>query len=262
MATDPVVSFQFSAAGSAAAPKVQANFDDLLKYIRDRNDGTVAWDSLVVTGGSTFNTAITITPTTNQIILGTTRTATLTAPTPATTSRVYTFPDLVGNYSVVGTIGTQTISGTKTFDGQLIGKGSVAGDAAAAGYIGEEIRSAQDTATNFPTSTQYGDLTSITLTAGDWSISAVIVAILNGSTTTTVEVGISENSGNSGTGLVAGDNQVDFTPPNATTAPTTASIPDFRVSQGGTNTYFLKYRATFSAGTPQARGRISARRLR
>lgn len=44
MATDPVVPFQFLAIGSAESPKVQADFESLLKYIRDRNNGTVQWD--------------------------------------------------------------------------------------------------------------------------------------------------------------------------------------------------------------------------
>lgn len=72
------------------------------------------------TSSPTFSGTITaanaaLTDTSNQLVLGTTRTATLTAPTPATSSRVYTFPDLTGDYSVVATIGTQTISGAKTF---------------------------------------------------------------------------------------------------------------------------------------------------
>lgn len=68
----------------------------------------------------TFSNAVTITPTTNQLVLGTTRTVTLTAPTPASTSRVVTIPDLSGDYSVVGTIGTQTIAGSKTFSSPVL----------------------------------------------------------------------------------------------------------------------------------------------
>lgn len=70
----------------------------------------------VFAGAKSFSSAVTITATTNQLVLsGPTRTVTLTAPQPATSSRVITFPDLVGDYSVVGTIGTQTIAGSKTF---------------------------------------------------------------------------------------------------------------------------------------------------
>ena len=52
--------------------------------------------------------------TSNQLVLGVTRTVTLTAPTPATTSRTVSFPDLSADYSVVGTEGIQTINGAKT----------------------------------------------------------------------------------------------------------------------------------------------------
>lgn len=72
-----------------------------------------------INGAKTFSSALTVTPTSNQLVLGSTRTVTLTAPTPATSSRVITFPDLVGDYSVVGTIGTQTIAGAKTFSDNL-----------------------------------------------------------------------------------------------------------------------------------------------
>lgn len=76
---------------------------------------TVKSGTLTIAGAKTFSTAVTINPASNQLVLGVTRTVTLTAPTPATSSRVVTFPDLVGDYSLVGTIGTQTIGGTKTF---------------------------------------------------------------------------------------------------------------------------------------------------
>lgn len=69
--------------------------------------------------------SMTLTATTNQLVLGTTRTVTFTAPTPATSSRVVTFPDLIGDYSVVGTIGTQTIGGLKTFSSDTTFSGAV-----------------------------------------------------------------------------------------------------------------------------------------
>src|SRR5579884_657002 len=45
-------------------------------------------------------TAVTATNTSNQVILGTTRTLTLTAPTPASSSRTLTLPDPGGSDSV------------------------------------------------------------------------------------------------------------------------------------------------------------------
>lgn len=61
----------------------------------------------------------TLSAATNQLVLGTTRTVTVTAPEPASSSRVVTIPDLGGDYSVVGTIAAQTIGGAKTLTSAL-----------------------------------------------------------------------------------------------------------------------------------------------
>lgn len=55
-----------------------------------------------------------LTATTNQLILGTTRTYTITAPTPATSSRTLTIPDPGTNASFVLTESAQTINGKLT----------------------------------------------------------------------------------------------------------------------------------------------------
>ncbi len=72
--------------------------------------------NIAVTSTPTFASE-TLTATSSQLVLGTTRTVTVTAPTPASASRTITIPDLTGDYSVVGTIGAQTIAGDKTFSG-------------------------------------------------------------------------------------------------------------------------------------------------
>lgn len=133
---------------------------------------------------------------------------------------------------------------------------------AAAGYVGQQIESVISTFTNYPTSTQFGDLTSISLTAGDWDVSAMIEATLNGATLTgDMRLGISTTAGNSTTGLVQGTNLVNMIQAN-TLYDSPAVIPVYRISLTATTTVYLKYRAAFSAGTPQATGRISARRMR
>lgn len=78
-------------------------------------DVVVTEAAQTINGAKTFTDPITQTDTTNQLVLGTTRTVTVNAPTPASTSRVITLPDLSGDYSVVGTIAAQTIAGVKTF---------------------------------------------------------------------------------------------------------------------------------------------------
>lgn len=140
-------------------------------------------------------------------------------------------------------------------------KGTTTNDSASAGGVGELISSVVSSATNFPGSGSYGDLTSISLTAGDWDVSVLIVAQANGATVTSFDAGISSTSGNSSTGLVTGDNSAETSGPNAASF-TTLTIPPYRVSLSATTTYYLKYTAAFSVATPRAVGRISARRIR
>lgn len=88
--------------------------------VQNRADfiGPVNFNSDVVfasTSSATFAVPITITPTTNQIVLGTTRTVTINAPTPASSSRVWTVPDITADGTFAALEGTQTFSGTKTF---------------------------------------------------------------------------------------------------------------------------------------------------
>jgi hypothetical protein len=59
---------------------------------------------------------VTIPKTSNQLILGTTNTVTISATAPAS-SQTYTIPDPGGAASFVMTAGTQTIAGAKTFSG-------------------------------------------------------------------------------------------------------------------------------------------------
>lgn len=69
--------------------------------------------------------ALTLTPTTNQVILGTTRTVTLNAPTPATTSRTHTIPDISADGTFSFLEGTQTFSGAKTFSAATVHSNTV-----------------------------------------------------------------------------------------------------------------------------------------
>jgi hypothetical protein len=76
--------------------------------------------SISSSGISTFSGQVVIEPTTNQIVLGSTRTVTLTAPTPASSSRTWTIPDLSTNPTFAALEATQTFSGVKTFSAQML----------------------------------------------------------------------------------------------------------------------------------------------
>lgn len=93
------------------------------EYIAWR-DGANAADMILGAGATQFTMdhALVINPTSNQLILGSggsTNAVTITAPTPATTSRVWTIPDLATNATFAALQGTQTFSGNKTFSGSV-----------------------------------------------------------------------------------------------------------------------------------------------
>jgi hypothetical protein len=142
--------------------------------------------------------------------------------------------------------------------------GTNTNDSAAAGFVGEVIESVAGF-TNAPTSGQYGDLTSISLTAGDWSVSVYGTWAINTATVPAgndSDVGVSTTTGNSSTGLVAGDTVgIDFLVASTRTQ-VNISIPPKRFSLSATTTVYLKYRSNYSAGVPQCAGRITATRRR
>jgi hypothetical protein len=140
-------------------------------------------------------------------------------------------------------------------------KGTTTNDSAASGIVGERVSSTVN-ATNAPTSNTWGDLTSISLTAGDWDVSLWGAGVINGAVITSgPESGISSTSGNSATGLTTGDNRSQALPPT-TLGDSPFAIPNYRVSLSATTTYYFKMKISYSSGTPQFYGRISARRVR
>lgn len=143
-------------------------------------------------------------------------------------------------------------------------RGTNTNDSAATGFVGEYVSSAVATgsAVSSTGTTQWFDVTSISLTAGDWDISCVIAGKDNGATISAWTGGIGTATGNNGAGLVQGDNRLNMSIPNSTEGDIGLSIPAWRVSITSTTTYYLKALFIFSAGTPQSYGRISARRVR
>jgi hypothetical protein len=77
----------------------------------------------------------------------------------------------------------------------------------------------------------------------------------------TATFGISATAGNSGAGLQFGDNAQLTTIPIAAVNGA-ACISNFRVKLSANTTYYAKARADFSAGNPQYRMRLCARRVR
>jgi len=140
-------------------------------------------------------------------------------------------------------------------------KGTTTNNSAAAGYVGEYISASVGSA-NFAATGTYGDVTSISLTAGDWDVSITGNIIRNGATLTMVVNGIGANTGNNFSDATAGNYGTRAAVSiSDTTFP--VNIGPFRVSLSGSTTYYLKGRADYTVATPQVSDiRIAARRVR
>lgn len=140
--------------------------------------------------------------------------------------------------------------------------GTTTNNSAATGIVGEYIvatRSSGSAITSGGTG-NYGDVTSISLTAGDWDVTGV-VAYGGGTAVQYVAAGISVTTGNSATGLDEGDTLTYSAAPTATNDAVPV-VPDVRILIASTTTVYLKYRTGFTTTSPNIFGRISARRRR
>jgi len=137
-------------------------------------------------------------------------------------------------------------------------KGTSTNDNATTGYVGETVSSVVGTYTNFAGSTSYGNLTSISITPGDWLVSMYVEADDNGATVVDSQYGLGTNPSTTA-GLAQGDTVMT---PGAFSGRVNHSIPSRRYSIGSSTTIYLKYYAQYSVATPQAVGRLTAVRIR
>jgi len=142
-------------------------------------------------------------------------------------------------------------------------QGTTTNDSAPTGNVGEYVSSVVGNV-SAPTTGQYKDITSISLTAGDWDVSINTYTVVNSAVQTNFYVGISTTTGNSATGLVAGDSVLSSTSAIGTgTANAPLTIAQYRMSFASTTTVYGKLRIDYASGTPSLAGtRLSARRVR
>ena len=138
--------------------------------------------------------------------------------------------------------------------------GTNTNDNAGAGNVGEYVESVVTSEVN-ATSNAYTNITSISLTAGDWDVVGQVFFELNGATLTGTNAGvISIYSGNTLTDHVNGKNSLAVLSPTSSSSNSTTVV--YRLSLSSTTTVYLKFKMSASAGTPQAIGTIFARRVR
>jgi hypothetical protein len=143
--------------------------------------------------------------------------------------------------------------------------GTATNNSAVAGNIGEEFNSTVSTYTNYTTTATYQNIASITLTAGDWDITAQGTLSSNGATITAASdaIFVISTTTASASGATEGKN-IAYVPQAALlgTSHESISVAPYRVSLSGSTTYYFNTQATFTLGNPQFTGTIRARRVR
>lgn len=144
------------------------------------------------------------------------------------------------------------------------GNGAVAGtttnDSAPAGYIGEFVSSL--VASGSPvslTNNTAANVTSISLTAGDWDVEGNVNF---SGTTATVTAGTGGISSTSATLPTDGSEVYDGTVTTLLSDVSSVTLPRKRMSLAATTTVYMVAKKAFSAGTVVAFGSLNARRVR
>ena len=147
-------------------------------------------------------------------------------------------------------------------------QGTTTNDNASAGYVGElqgtNIATGSAVTLDAGSGT-FKNITSISLTAGDWDVCGVVAVKLNGAGGNTYVGGaVSLYTGGTTTDHTVAVNVVHGVTPGATdiVQDTFNVIPKYRLALSGSSTVYLKAIANYSSGNLKAYGSIYARRVR
>ena len=136
--------------------------------------------------------------------------------------------------------------------------GTATNDNAATGYVGEFVSSSVLVGSAVSlTDGVAQDITTISLGAGDWDVSGMVVLLGDGSCVSTNQVGGFSNASATLSGTVS-----ETASALGANGETAVSLHPNRQSLAGTTTLYLIGQAFFSAGAVSAYGFISARRVR
>lgn len=140
-------------------------------------------------------------------------------------------------------------------------RGTTTNDAAAAGFVGEYIESVQTSLVSTTATNVWRDITSITLTPGDWDICGSWWTEVSGATLTALALGIGTAAGDSSAGMTQGQSW-HMGPLPTTASDRSYSSAPYRVSISSNTTYYLKFRGTYTVSDIDGKGSIMARRWR
>lgn len=165
-------------------------------------------------------------------------------------------PGVTGLLAVAnGGTGASTVAGAKSALDIFQNTGVTDGSSATAGKVGEYL-SVTGAATAL-SNTVSANLTSLTLTAGDWDITGMALYNPNGSTLTTVYTGIGTTTAN----VPAFPNRTIFR--SSSPFEIDCPAPTVRISLSATTTVYLVANAEFSGGSGvNGTGFLRARRIR
>lgn len=138
-------------------------------------------------------------------------------------------------------------------------KGSTSGTATAAGYVGEILKSTFTSSSTSPSNTQFGNATSISLTAGTWLLYGAVMNTRVASQTV-MQLAISAYSNNTTTDHVNGVNVQRFDAPSWNI--TSMSVGPWPVNISAGATYYLKvYQDAGSFTSANWSGNLTAVRI-
>ena len=143
--------------------------------------------------------------------------------------------------------------------------GSTTSDTAAAGIIGEPLEALINFTSRIGagTTSQFKNMTSLSITAGDWDVWCTMSGSANSGTVTAYQVALSTYTGNTTSDHVFGDNTFTATNPTGVVGTADTVVTFYkRISVSTTTTYYLKGLFTYSGATPAMYGYIRARRTR
>jgi hypothetical protein len=138
-------------------------------------------------------------------------------------------------------------------------KGNNTNTAPPAGFLGEAIRNYQSTAVSLTSGTT-ASVTSISITAGIWDVSALVQYTVD-ATTSMTKAQVSINTTQSVINANFGDQTSSFQTAASVGMTPFLANPSFRVLLSGTTTYWLNANAIFTVSTCGVSGRISATRV-
>ncbi len=171
-----------------------------------------------------------------------------------------------GSTSATYNLKVSNQNGTLLFSGQDDGTVAILGNtgqSVIAGNVGETQTSTISTYTNYANSGAYQTITSLTLTAGNWDVSAFGTISAAGSTVTTSTnaIFVVSTTASSEAGATEGLN-IAYIDENFVGTSKQSTHFNFFVNNNSTTTYYLNSQATFSLGNPQYVGTIQAVRIR